>query len=172
MKHLTRTWVPVLLGALAAAGLWLVFTGGADDSPQDDTGRGASEEPGSGNPRTGDTTRLDIDGTDMESVSRLAGLSLPPGTEDFLSARMDDDSQLDVTFTIAQDDETAFVEASSLPEPRAGRRVITHASPVWELNVEGTIRGASDTVGDVRRAIELVEGAGRTRVRLVLTPVG
>ena len=159
----------MLLAALAVLGLWLVFTGGSGDGG---SGSADSEDPGSEDPASEDLKRLAIDDTDMDSVSRLAGLTPPGSTEDFMSARMDDDSQLDVTFTIAPGDEAALLDASALPEPREDQRVITHASPLWDLNVEGTIRGAADTAGDVRRAIELVDEKGRTRVRLVVTPAG
>ncbi|MCZ7628188.1 MAG: hypothetical protein M5U19_03435 [Microthrixaceae bacterium] len=151
MKPFVRVGVPVVLTALAALGLWLVLTSGSggagsDGADQDD---GRSRDAGSEGTRSEDFVRLDIDGTDMDSVSGMAGLSLPAGTTDFLSARMDDDSQLDVTFTIAHEDEAAFLDASRFPEPRADQRVITHASPLWDLNVEGTIRGVADTAGDV-----------------------
>lgn len=174
LKPFLRVGVPVVLASLAVLGLWLVLTGGADGTGSDDTPANGdrSGDAGSGGTASEDPGRLDIDGTDMDSVSRLAGLSLPAGTGDFMSARMDDDSQLDVSFTIAHEDESAFLDASTFPEPREDQRVITHASPLWELNVEGTIRGVADTAGDVRRAVELVEEDGRTRVRLVLTPAG
>ena len=158
MRRTVRTVVPVLLVLGATLGLWLVFAGGtADDSAQDDP------------------DRLSIGDTDLESIAELAGITLPESTDGFLSARLDDDSQLDVTFTIDPADESAFTEASELPEPVADQRVITHSSPLWDLNAEGTIRGASDTTrgadGDtpVGRAVEFTDEDGLTRVRLVLT---
>lgn len=164
MKPFLRVGVPVVLAALTLLGLWLVFTSGSGD---EGSGDGGSENPGSENPE-----RLEIGETDIDSVSELAGLSLPDSAEDFMSARLDDDSQLDVSFTIAPADEAAFLDASALPEPQEDQRVITHTSPLWDLNVEGTIRGAADTAGDVTRAVELVDEDDRTRVRLVITPAG
>lgn len=161
MKPILRVGIPVVLTALTVAGLWLVFAGrGTDDTE-------AVNEKGSENSR-----RLPIEDTDMASVGALAGLSLPESTEDFMSARLDDDSQLDVSFTIAPDDETAFLDASGFPEPTADQRVITHTSPLWNVNVDTTIRGVMDDNGDVTRALELTEEDGRTRVRLVVTPAG
>ena len=169
MKPFLRVGVPVVLAVLTVLGLWLVFTGGSDDSGSGNTGSG---DPGAGNTASDNPERLAIGETDIDSVSELAGLSLPDSTEDFMSARLDDDSQLDVSFTIAADDEAAFLDASGIPEPQKDQRVITHTSPLWDLNIEGTIRGSADTTGDVTRAIELVDEDGRTRVRLVITPAG
>lgn len=164
LKATLRVGVPVVLAALAALGLWLVFTGGSGDGGPDDRGSGGTAPD---NPE-----RLEIGETDIDSVSELAGISLPAGVEDFMSARMDDDSQLDVSFTIAPADEATFLEASSLPDPQEDQRVITHASPLWDLNISGTIRGAADTAEGVTRALELVDEDGRTRVRLVIAPAG
>lgn len=169
MKPFLRVGVPVILAALTVLGLWLVFTGGSDDSGSGNTGSG---DPGAGKTASDKPERLAIGETDIDSVSELAGLSLPDSAEDFMSARLDDDSQLDVSFTIAADDEAVFLDASGIPEPQKDQRVITHTSPLWDLNVEGTIRGAADTKGDVTRALELTDEDGRTRVRLVITPAG
>lgn len=150
MRPLVRFGVPVLLVALAAVGVWMVVSG--SDDPEE-------PEPG----------QLAIGDTDVASIEELAGIEVPEGAEDFLTARIDDDSQLDVTFTIDPGDESSFVTDSGLPDPVAEQRVITHASPLWELNVEDTIRGAADSTPSVNRAVELVEEDGRTRVRLVVT---
>lgn len=180
LKPFVRVAVPVLLAALTVAGLWLVFTGG-DDGPRpkgdgsdldgSDTG-GAGGTGATGAAGSGRGERLPIDETDAESVSEMAGLQLPASTGDFMSARLDDDSQLDVSFTISPEDVASFIEGSGLPEPEPDERVITHASPLWNMNVDGTIRGASDTAGGVARSVELVDEDGRTRVRLVITPAG
>ncbi len=162
--------IPVVLAMLTVAGLWLVFTGGDDaDGPRDTAGADRSGQ-GTGEAGRSDRERLPIDDTDADSVSELGGLSLPASTEDFMSARLDDDSQLDVSFTISPDDVTSFIEDSGLPEPQVDQRVITHASPLWNMNVDTTIRGAADTSGGIARSLELLDEDGRTRVRLVLTP--
>ncbi len=145
-----RVAIAVALASGAAIGVWLVATGGESDS--------------------GDTTTLSIDGTDVDAVSQLAGLELPDSTEDFLTARLDDDTQLDVTFTIDPGDEDALLSNSGFDEPVEGTRVISHSSPLWKLNPQEVMRGAQDTTGDVYRQVELVEEDGRTRVRLVITP--
>lgn len=151
-----------MLGVVALGGLSLVLFGNAD---------GAEEE--GGGSASGDRT-LDLSETDAEAVTELAGLALPASTTDFLSARLDDDSQLDVTFTIDPADEAAFLEASDLPQPVEGERVIFHSSPLWELNAQGPIRGTADTASgapqDVRRSAELVTEDALVRVRLVITP--
>lgn len=164
----SRWWIP-LLGVIALGGLALVLFGGADE-----------ETDGSG---SGGAT-LELSDTDADSVSELAGLELPDSTSDFLTARLDDDSQLDVTFTIDPAEEAAFLEGSDLARPVEGERVILHSSPLWELNAEGTVRGSADGPGPedeeeaaadplrVRRAVELVEEGELLRVRLVITPAG
>ncbi len=156
--------MPVLLVALAALGLWLVLTGGSDSS------NGGSDDAASSVAGSGSTKRLQIKQTDTASVAALGGLDLPDSTDDFKSARLDDDSQLDVTFTITADDEKDFIKGSGLPQPSEGQRVITHASPLWDLDVKGEISGSANTKSGVTRALELTQEDGRTRVRLVLTP--
>ena len=162
----SRWWIP-LLGVIALGGLVLVLFGGADEDT-DGSGSGGAT--------------LELSDTDADSVSELAGLELPDSTSDFLTARLDDDSQLDVTFTIDPAEEAAFLEGSGLARPVEGERVILHSSPLWELNAEGTVRGSADGPGPeeeaaadptrVRRAVELVEEGELLRVRLVITPAG
>lgn len=153
----SRWWIP-LLAVIALGGLALVLFGGGDDTDGSESG-GAT---------------LDLSDTDADSVSELAGLELPDSTSDFLTARLDDDSQLDVTFTIDPADEATFLDGSDLPRPVEGGRVILHSSPLWELNAEGTVSGSVDTAGagtsSVARTVELVAEGDRLRVRLVITP--
>ena len=157
----TARWgVPVVLLLLAAAGTWLLVAGGEEG------GDGAT----GGAPAAGAGATLEVGGTDRASVSELAGLSLPPGTADFLSARLDDDTQLDVTFTLDPAAEAAFLAGSGLDEPAEGQRVILHSSPLWKLNADAPLRGVEDTSEGLRRRVELVAEDGRTRVRMVLTP--
>lgn len=154
----------MLLGAVAVGGLWLVLFGGDGGGEATDSADGT----------------LELTDTDAQSVSELAGLELPESTADFLTARLDDDTQLDVTFTIDPDDEPSFVEGSGLAPPSTGERVIFHASPLWELNAEGPVRGSTDTSPGkvdptsehqgVSRAVELVDEGELVRVRLVLSP--
>lgn len=155
MRPVVRVGVPVVLVLVAALGLWLVLTGGSDQPVQN-----ASDQ-------------LAIEDTDLASIEELAGITVPEGAQDFLTARLDDDSQLDVTFTIDPADEQVFLDDSGLPELVPDERVITHSSPLWDLEVKGTARGATDaveTVGgqSVNREVEFVDEDGRTRVRLVL----
>jgi hypothetical protein len=166
----SRWWIP-LLGVLALGGLAMVLFGGGGDTADDAAGDTDGSASGS--------ATLDLSDTDADAVSELAGLGLPESTSDFLTARLDDDSQLDVTFTIDPAEEAEFVEGSGLPQPVEGERVILHSSPLWELNTEGTVRGSADRPDPgggstdqprVRRAVELVEEGDLVRVRLVVTP--
>jgi hypothetical protein len=161
----SRRAAPVIAGAVAVAlvvlGVVLVLRGGDDATPT----RAPSTTTGPrGTIPTSDTSR--------SGIEKLSGLVLPPSTADFLSARLSDGSELDVTFTIAPGDEAALVKASGLPALRSGTRVVTHSSPLWKLNPEGTISGTTDTRGDVRRVVELVPEGNRLRARVVLSRTG
>jgi hypothetical protein len=156
----TARWaVPVVLLLLAATGTWLLLAGGDDGDGETAAAPGAGAE-----------ATLEVGDTDQASVAELAGLSLPPGTADFLSARLDDDTQLDVTFTLDPAEEAAFLSGSGFDEPVEGQRVILHSSPLWKLNADAPLRGVEDTSEGLRRRVELVAEDGRTRVRMVVTP--
>jgi len=163
-----RRAAPVVAGlvgrALVVFGVVLVATG-------DDSAPPSSTPPSSG--AAGPRATLPLDSTSQSAVEGLTGLVLPPTAADFLTARLADGTQLDVTFTIPTAEEPAFVTGSGLPDLEAGTRVVTHSSPLWKLNPDGTIRGATDTRGRVRRAVELVpEGTDRLRARVVISPNG
>lgn len=79
---------------------------------------------------------------------------------------------LHVSFTIDADDADAFDERSGL-HLAAGKRVITHSSPLWELNPSGEISGGASADSAVRRTVEVVTPAVDTdplQVRLVISP--
>lgn len=138
------------------------------------TAAGATADGASG-PGSTTAATLPFDSVTRDELAEAAELDLPAGTADFLTARLPDRSQLDVTFTVATDEAQGFVTGSGLPTPVAGDRMILHASPLWELNPGSEIRGAQDTVPgpdgvDLRRAVELVDEDGRVRVRMVITP--
>ena len=97
---------------------------------------------------------------------------MPPDAADFLTARLDDDRQLDITFTMPAAAVDGFVEGSGLPEPVADQRVVLHSSPLWKLNPDAgtSVSGSSDTLGEVNRSVELVtESDGVVRARVVIT---
>jgi hypothetical protein len=155
---LVRFGVPVALALLAGLGVWLIAAGG-DEGEEANTDSVPREQ-------------LDIQDTDQESIADLAGLSLPEDTEDFLTARLDDDTQLDVTFTLDPAEEADFLTGSGLGQPVEDQRVVFHSSPLWKLNPETDVRGSENTAGGLRRQVELVAEDDRTRVRLVVTPAG
>jgi hypothetical protein len=161
----SRRAAPVIAGVVAVGlvvlGVVLVLRGGDDD-------------PGPKSPATttGPRETIPVGDTSRAGIEQLSGLVLPPSTADFLSARLSDGTELDVTFTMAPGDEAAFVAASGLPALRSGTRVVTHSSPLWKLNPEGTISGATDTRAGVRRVVELVPEGDRLRARVVLSRTG
>ena len=173
---MTRRTRNSLIGGVLSAGLviglFLVVTGGSADSP-DAT---APTEPG-GTATTEPTTEraeplaLPAELT-QEAVATLSGLAIPATASEFLTARLDSDRQLDVTFVIPADSVDAFLADSGLETPEDDRRVVLHSSPLWKLNPDPgtTLAGTSDTVDDINRAVELLTAAdGSVRVRAVLT---
>ncbi|MBS1838057.1 MAG: hypothetical protein JST64_10225 [Actinobacteria bacterium] len=164
--HLSTRSRATLLGAatllLVVIGIVLVITGG-DERPTAPTTTTTA-------PGTPPKATLDLTSSSKDAVSRLAGLSIPAGAADFLSASTEDRTQLDVTFTLPADQVDAFVAGSGLPTPIAGTRVITHSSPLWKVNPEGRVSGSSDDHGTVIRAVETVPEGDRVRVRIVLSP--
>ena len=103
-------------------------------------------------------------------VARDAGIAFPSSTDGFRAARVGGD--LHVSFTIDADDADAFDERSGL-HLAAGKRVITHSSPLWELNPPGEISGGASADSAVKRTVEVVTPTVDTdplQVRLVISP--
>lgn len=158
----------------AVAAALLVLTTGA-------FGTACSRDDGPAAPRTTTTqarppATLPFTSVSQAELARQTGVVFPAGTGDFLTAQLQNRSQLDVTFTLPADQVAALVEGSKLKEPAVGNRVVTHTSPLWKLNVDGQIRGTVRTVTTpdgvkLRLAVELVdEPGGRVRVRMVVSP--
>jgi len=164
----------------SGAGGWLVVTGGSTETA-DDAQRQSQTAQDDESDRAGATTPenpmqqrspLPLGDLSQPAVAELGGLEVPADATEFLTARLEDDRQLDITFTMPAAAVDAFVQGSGLPEPVADQRVVLHSSPLWKLNPDaGTpVSGASDTVGELNRSVELVtEGAGVVRVRVVIT---
>jgi hypothetical protein len=149
------------------------------------TGSGAPEEAPA-------TASIPTDDLSLAAVEGWSGLDIPEAAEGFLTARAGAD-QLDLTFTMAPEDEQAFVRSSALPEPLPGRRYVLHSSPLWKLNPGSddapdtpddsptdtevgptvpapVIRGTADSRAGITRVVELVDEApGVVRARVVLT---
>ena len=171
----------VLLAGLVVGMTLVVFGGdGDDDATADGPVLGGTQ------PVDDDVTAPGIEGEDdprgvlplddveftVAGIEEYTGIVVPDDAEGFLTGRLDNDRQLDVTFLFPAEDEAEFLEASQLPEPVEGQRVVLHGSALWDLNPPGgvEIRGATDTFDDVRRAFELVEETpGVLRARIVIT---
>jgi hypothetical protein len=179
-RGLSTRLSPRTTGLLAIAATALVVLGVGLIVLDDGDGTSAPTGDPSVTPAPAPTGTLPTADLSRPSLERLAALDLPASTADLLTARLDNDRQIDLTFTIEPADEAAFVEGSSLPAPVVGQRVVTHASPLWELNPGAEIRGSRDEVpetveagvarGGVRRAVELIDEDGRIRARVVITP--
>ena len=104
------------------------------------------------------------------AISRWNSWNAATDASGFLTTFPEARTQLDVSFTLPPDQVAAFVSGSGLAAPVAGTRVITHSSPLWKLNPEGTVAGVTDTTSGVARAVETVPEGDKVRVRIVLTP--
>ena len=96
--------VAVLLVLGLAAGLALVLTGGDEESATTTTSAVTTTAP--------EVDPLPLEDTSQAALEELTGLVVPAEATGFLTARLDDDRQLDMTFVMP---------AASLP-PRKGWR--------------------------------------------------
>lgn len=171
MSRSTRNVVvAVVLGVGLAVGLFLVLTGGDDGSTDTSTATTVADTPAAG--PSASREPLPLDDTSQAAVEELTGLAVPAEASEFLTARLDDGRQLDVTFVVPAAAVDAFVSGSGLPEPVADERVVLHSSPLWKLNPDegSTLAGTSDEFESVQRAVELVtQPDGSVRARIVIT---
>jgi hypothetical protein len=92
---------------------------------------------------------------------------------EFLTAKLDSNAQLDITFDMPAAATEAFLSESGLPAPTPDERLILHSSPMWKLNPDegSTLSSTSNEAQGVRRVVELVgDGSGTIAVRIVVTP--
>ncbi len=158
--------VAVLLVLGLAAGVALVLTGGDEEEAATTTTSTVTTTVPEGDP-------LPLEDTSQAALEELTGLVVPAEATGFLTARLDDDRQLDMTFVMPAASVPAFIAASGLPQPVADQRVVIHSSPLWKLNpTEGAaLSGVNDSYGTVDRSVELVtEADGTVRARIVITP--
>ncbi len=156
--------VAIVLGVGLVVGVALVVTGG-DDPPPTTTEA----------PTTAPLAPLPLDDLSGAAISEFTGLVVPADATDFLTARLDDDRQLDLTFVTTPEGAATFVEASGLPEPVPDERIVLHSSPLWKLNPEDevSLRSTQDTTDGIRRVVELLESTdGTVRARVVITSAG
>lgn len=99
-----------------------------------------------------------------DDVSEQAGLALPDSMEEFRLTRIDEDT-VHVTFTFDAADVDTFAADSGL-EFTEGERVIAHASPLWDLNPDGTHRGGSDEFDTVIRTVDVVTDGDTATARI------
>jgi hypothetical protein len=99
-------------------------------------------------------------------VAAQADIDFPASTEGFRLVRISAD-QIDLTFTIATADIGAFSSGSKLTLT-GGSRVITHASPLWDVAIVGEFEGGESVRNTVKRSAEVVPAGDRATVRLTL----
>jgi len=132
---------------------------------------GGSDEPGPTTVPSRPTPTLALSDLSLAGVESFSGVDVPDGAQDFLTARLDGDRQLDVTFTIDTDQVGALVSGSGLPPLAEGARPILHSSPLWKLNPGTPISGSADVRNGINRALEVTPEGERLRVRLTLQAV-
>ena len=166
--------IGVVLLAGFVLGLALVLLGGEDDAPSPTTEPPTTDSaPTERDPTAGVPLELD-DEVSEATLAELSELAVPEGATDFLTARLDDDTQLDATFALPPEAVEEFLARSGLPATTPGERLILHSSPLWRLNPEPgqQLRSTSDETDRVRRAVELVDESPDTvRVRITITPL-
>lgn len=158
------------VGLLVAVGLLLL--GGCSGSDDDALPTATTSGPGGTSGSSGASATLPWTAPTKSQVATAAGLDLPDSVEAWRSVLMSP-GELDVSFTISRDDVAAFDEGSKLGL-KPGERVVAHASPLWDLNVEGTYAGATGERGPIRRTVEVVsptDPAAPAQVRLVVTAI-
>lgn len=164
----------IFLAAGLALGIGLVIIGGNEaDTPAPSTTTAPATEGDA--PASTATPGVTLPLTDLSAaaVSQLTGLVFPADMTEFLTAKLDTDTQLDVTFVMPTASTAAFLADSGLPAPTADERLILHSSPLWKLNPdEGTtLSSTQGDAGGVRRVVELLgDGSGTIRARIVITP--
>ena len=131
---------------------------------------GCSKSATPGLPTTNTIAPLPFHGSpSRDELQRSAGISFPESTSDYRSVRVDP-AELDVAFTLSEADVDAFIAESHLPSLTDGRRLIVHASPVWEQNPTGVIRSTSSEAKGVMRTVEVVtDGSGSATARLSIS---
>lgn len=101
-------------------------------------------------------------------LEREAGISFPPSMTGFRLVRISGE-QLDVTFSITAADVDAFASGTGITLT-PGKRTITHASPLWEVAIQGEFSGGTSTKDGVVRAAEVIPAGASATVRLTVQP--
>jgi len=101
-------------------------------------------------------------------LEREAGISFPASMTGFRLVRISGE-QLDVTFSITAADVEAFASGTGITLT-PGQRAITHASPLWEVAIQGEFSGGTSTKAGVERAAEVVPDGNTATVRLTVKP--
>ncbi|MHB1139439.1 MAG: hypothetical protein ACYC2O_10820 [Microthrixaceae bacterium] len=167
----------VVIGVVLFAGLvlalGLIILGGGDGSPDPtSTSTSPTSEAATTAPAAPGVT-LPLDDLATPTIEELTGLALPEDMTEFFTARLDGDTQLDVTFVMPEAAVAPFIAESGLPRPVADERLVLHSSPLWKVNPdEGTtLSSTQDERGSVHRVVELLgDGSGTIRARIVITP--
>lgn len=93
-----------------------------------------------------DAARLQIEGTSAAEISELTGLQFPDDLVEFRSALAETGEQVDIRFVATNEQVEQFIDDSNLPPLVAERRLLTHSSPVWELNPVSATTNSSEVV--------------------------
>lgn len=173
----TNGLIAIFLTAGLVLAIGLIAIGGKGSSPSADapttsTTVATTEDSASGSSVAPGAT-LPLDDLSAAALTELTGLVFPAEMTEFLTSKMDDNEQLDITFVMPATATAGFLTASGLPAPVADKRLVTHSSPLWKVNPEAgtTLSGTQDDYAQVHRVVELLgEDTGTFRARIVITP--
>jgi len=127
-----------------------------------------TKQPTPGGAASAPSSTLPFESPTKDQIGSATGIDFPPSVGEYRSVKLDS-SSLDVTFTMAAADVTDFASASGLTLT-GGKRLITHASPVWELNPTGQVSSGQVRHRGLTSTVEVVsDGSDRVRVRLAVT---
>ena len=166
--------IAILLFASLVLAIGLIVSGGDGPSPADDPATTTTTTADTAPPSsTAPGVTLPLQDLSVAAITELTGLVFPADMTEFLTSRLEGDTQLDITFVVPVASAGAFLTASGLPTPVPDQRLVTHSSPLWKLNPDPgtTLSSTQDDVGDVKRVVELIgDGGPNIRARIVITP--
>lgn len=152
--------IAVLVRAAVLGGLAvLVLQVGVSSCSSDDTSTGEAGSP---------TSTLPFSSPSRAEIETATGLAFPDSLADYRSVELDP-SELNIAATIALADVADFVSSSELTSATT-KRVIAHASPVWDQNPTGSITAYGRESDELRTLVEVVTptDGDRATVRLVV----
>lgn len=89
---------------------------------------------------------LQLQGTSAAEISERTGLFFSDDLAEFRSALSETGEQVDIRFVATAAEVEAFISESELPPLTKNQRLLTHSSPVWDLNPVGSPIDPSEVI--------------------------